>query len=217
MNDKFSLNLAALIEADGRPKNAIAKAVGVQPPALSRWLKGAIPDGKHLASLSKVLNVSVNKLLNAEAKDPAQMVERKESFSREPMLSTMAPSWIPVISWAHAGNACSYEELPPHWQEYIPTICKSPDTFALSIEGDSMLPYCREGDVAVVMPHELPRNGCLVVAKLKNDGVVLRRFSQAKNTIRLTPNNPIYLPTEHNETDFHWIYPVHSTVRREWA
>ena len=123
---------------------------------------------------------------------------------------------IPVISWAHAGAATSYEELPAHWQERIPTMCRGKRAFGLIIEGDSMMPRCEPGDIVNVDPDLEPRNGCLVVVKLKNDGVMLRRFTRLSDTrVKLIAYNTLYPSTEHELKEFHWIYPVHSTFRRE--
>lgn len=125
--------------------------------------------------------------------------------------------WVPLISWVHAGVAASYEELPLDQQDLVPTLCRDTRAFALTVDGDSMTPKIEHGDQLIVMPGEEPRNGCIVVAKLKNDGVIVRRFSRLPNEkVRLIAYNTLYPSTEHAPRDFHWIYPVHSTVRREW-
>ena len=124
---------------------------------------------------------------------------------------------VPVISWAHAGDAATYEELPIDWQQTVPSTCKDKDAFGLEVEGDSMQPNYQPGTVLIVMPTREPRNGCLVVAKLKKNGVVFRRFNLiADNCIRLSAYNPIYPPYEGSNEDFWWIYPIHSTVKNEW-
>ncbi len=123
---------------------------------------------------------------------------------------------VPVISWAHAGTATSYEELPEHWQERIPTLCKGKRAFGLVIEGDSMVPRCEPNDVVVVDPDAELRNGCLVVAKLRDDGVVLRRFTRLEvGRVKLIPYNSLYPSVEYSLSAFHWIYLVHSSFRRE--
>jgi len=124
---------------------------------------------------------------------------------------------IPVISWCHAGDAATYEELPKSWQETLPSTCTDPHAFGLVVEGDSMQPNYQSGDILIMMPSTPPRNGCLVVAKYKTDGVVFRRYhSGAEGIVRLTAYNPIYPPHDGSVDDFHWIYPVHSTLKKEW-
>jgi len=86
------------------------------------------------------------------------------------------------------------------------------------VEGDSMRPRCEPGDIVAVDPDQSPRNGCLVVAKLKNDGVVLRRFVPMEaERVKLIPYNELYPSVEYSLNEFHWIYPVLSTVRKEMS
>jgi SOS-response transcriptional repressor LexA len=216
MSDNFSSHLAHAIEKSGRAKGEIAKAIGVQPPALSRWLSGTVPEAKHLAALARELNVNVNWLISEDRKPSPgdKFVFEANQGSSMPLF--LMPHYVPLLSWAHAGESTSYEELPKHWQEQISIPTKIEDGFALTIEGDSMEPRCMAGDIVIIMPREEPRNGCLVVAKLRDDGVVLRRYAAAKGIIRLTPQNPIYPSADYTRSDFHWIYPVSSTMRKEW-
>jgi len=62
----FSERLSMAISRDGRTKAQIAEAVGVKPPALSRWLAGSVPDRENANDLASALNVSVHWLLNGE-------------------------------------------------------------------------------------------------------------------------------------------------------
>lgn len=124
--------------------------------------------------------------------------------------------WIPVVSWAHAGTATVYEELPLDWQDLVPVPKLNGRAFGLRIQGDSMEPRCLNGDIVIVLPDEQAVTGNLVVVKLKSDGIMLRRFSLLSNgRIRLTAYNDAYPPADYDLTEFHWIYPVHSTMRLE--
>ena len=62
----FSERLSLAISRDGRTKAQIAEAVGVKPPALSRWLAGSVPDHENAKDLAAALSVSVHWLLNGE-------------------------------------------------------------------------------------------------------------------------------------------------------
>jgi len=59
----FSERLAFAIREDGRTKAAIARAIGAQAPAISRWLAGSIPDLRRATDIARELNVSVQWLL----------------------------------------------------------------------------------------------------------------------------------------------------------
>jgi len=67
---KFSSRLSQAIEKDGRSKTAIAIAVGVKPPALSRWLSGVIPDHANLTKLAQTLGVDVQWFLADGESEP---------------------------------------------------------------------------------------------------------------------------------------------------
>ena len=124
---------------------------------------------------------------------------------------------VPIISWTHAGEAAAYEELPKSWQDQTYSTCRDPKSFSLVVEGDSMSPHCLPGDLVVLMPSEEARNGCIVVAKLADDGIILRRYTRLSTGIRLSAYNPVYPAADYPPEAFSWIYPVHSTVRREWS
>lgn len=62
----FSERLSLAVSRDGRTKSQIAEAVGVKPPALSRWLAGSVPDYENAKDLAAALNVSVHWLLNGD-------------------------------------------------------------------------------------------------------------------------------------------------------
>jgi phage repressor protein C with HTH and peptisase S24 domain len=225
----FRDRLSSAISRSPLSKGEIASRVGVQPPALSRWIRGATPDMKHLTSLANVLNVDVQWLLtgqglldtlnNSMSTTISQLVGKSAPPKSNVSIDSIPMRWVPVISWAHAGQAQAYEELPTQWQnESVPTTCRDEKAFGLIIEGDSMEPRCMPGDRVVIMPSEPPRNGCLVVAKLKNDGVLLRRFMRLPDgRIRLIAYNEIYPAMDYESSEFHWIYPVSETVRKEWS
>lgn len=123
---------------------------------------------------------------------------------------------IPVIGWAHAGQAASYEELPESWQEMIPTNCRDPKAFGVTLEGDSMEPMFRDGDMLVLMPSQRIHNGCLAVVRLASDGVLLRRIEVRGERLRLVPLNPRYEAEELSNDQVSWAYPVWGRWSQVW-
>lgn len=130
---------------------------------------------------------------------------------------TMKVRWIPLLSWAQAGTANDFEELPTDWQELIPTTVSNPQAFAIQLRGDSMEPEYKEGDIAVVLPGEPARVGDLVIAKIKKQGMVFKVFQLIggePTRVRLKSYNEFYEPMDIHRDDFHWIYPVDSVTKR---
>ncbi len=127
---------------------------------------------------------------------------------------------IRVRSWAQAGSGIDFEELPLDWQKRLASDCPDQKAFAVEIQGDSMEPKFFQGDLAVLMPGQSPRNGSLVVARLENEGVVFKIFT-AKDHPSLrrccfTSYNPVFQPIEVPEDKILWNYPVYQVVRQIW-
>jgi phage repressor protein C with HTH and peptisase S24 domain len=126
---------------------------------------------------------------------------------------------IPVISWARAGTAASYEAMPFDWQDVIPSNCPDEDAFGLILEGDSMEPKYSPGDIVVVMPQRQPRSNLLVAAKIRDQGIVFKMLNilSSPRRFRLTSyNTAMYQPFDLRESAFEWIYPAYEVRRRLW-
>lgn len=216
VSEEIFSRLQSACEQKSKALPDLAAEAGIALSSIYRWRSGSKPRRKNIDELASRLGINANWLETGEG----QMNSiKRESFSNARILGPVDEIFagtVPVVSWAHAGSATSYEELPAHWQERIPTLCRGKRAFGLIVEGDSMEPKCEPNDVVIVDPDEELRNGCLVVAKLKNDGVVLRRFTRLESErIKLIPYNQIYPSVEYSLKEFHWIYPVHSSFRRE--
>ena len=127
---------------------------------------------------------------------------------------------IPVLGWAHAGQAASYEELPQDWVDWIPTDCRDEKAFAVRLEGDSMEGTGRhsfhEGDLLVLMPSERIHNGCLAVVRMACDGVLFRRIETRGDMMRLVPFNPRYEAENIPADKISWAYPVWGRWSQLW-
>jgi len=121
---------------------------------------------------------------------------------------------IPVLGWAHAGDAMNYDEIPESWQERVPTECRDPKAFAVRLEGDSMEPKFYEGDILILQPGEEIYNGCLAILKMCTDGYIFRRVEIRPECLRLIPLNPQWGVEEIPRDQIAWAYPVWGMVRR---
>lgn len=135
--------------------------------------------------------------------------------AKMPMLGQLAP----VVSFTRAGTrGFSYQDLATQIDERVPTDCKDPNCFALRVEGDSMAPNFQPGDLIVVAPNSEPRNGNVVVAKLREEeSVLFKLYHQVgadAGAVRLTSFNPAYPPLEFPKKKFRFIYPMYEMRRR---
>ncbi len=123
---------------------------------------------------------------------------------------------IPVLSWAHAGEAGTYEQIAEHEQEQIFYDGNDPRAFVVIIEGESMLPKFVPGDRAIIAPSREPVSGNYVVIKLANDGILIRLFHRVDSkTIRLISLNPDRYPdTILKNYQYRWCWPVQYSISR---
>jgi repressor LexA len=67
--------------------------------------------------------------------------------------------------------------------------------FALHVRGDSMQDAgIMDGDIAVFSQRSQADNGDIVVARINEEAVTLKRFFKEKNRIKLKAENPVYPP-----------------------
>jgi SOS-response transcriptional repressor LexA len=122
---------------------------------------------------------------------------------------------LPVLSWAQAGQAAEYGEIPADWDEVVPSDVSDERAFGVRLRGDSMEPRFSDGDIAILLPSIPPSNGDVVVANLKNEGVLCKimHVQLDKNVITLSSYNPAYPPMERHRDEFNWMFPVSSIVK----
>jgi SOS-response transcriptional repressor LexA len=122
---------------------------------------------------------------------------------------------LPVLAWAQAGQATEYGEIPADWDEVVPSDVSDERAFGVRLRGDSMEPRFSDGDIAILLPSVAPTNGDIVVANLKDEGVVckLMHVQLDKNLIILSSYNPAYPPMERHRDQFNWMFPVSSIMK----
>ncbi len=123
---------------------------------------------------------------------------------------------LPVLSWAQAGEARDFGEIPSDWDEVVPSDVTDEHAFGVRLRGDSMEPRFSDGDIAILLPSIAATNGETVVANLRDEGVLCKimHVQLDKNLIKLSSYNPAYPPLERHRDQFHWIYPVSSIIKQ---
>jgi len=123
---------------------------------------------------------------------------------------------LPVLSWAQAGQATEYGEIPADWDEVVPSDVSDERAFGVRLRGDSMEPRFSDGDIAILLPSLAPTNGDIVVANLKNEGVLCKimHVQLDKSLIILSSYNPAYPPMERHRDQFNWMFPVSSIMKQ---
>ena len=123
---------------------------------------------------------------------------------------------LPVLSWGQAGHAAVLGDIPHDWDEVIPSDVSDERAFAIRLRGDSMEPKFSDGDIAILLPGAVPTNGEVVIANLKNEGVLCKimHIQLDHNLVRLSSYNPAHPPIERHRAQFNWIFPVAAIIKQ---
>ena len=178
-------------------QNEAATALGINRSYLSQVEGGRAP-GRALR----------DRFLSVEKSGPARL---KESPGRPYGLRN-----LPILSWAQAGQATDFEQIPSDWDETVPSDVLDEQAFGVRLRGDSMEPKFSDGDIAILLPNTPATNGDIVVANIKDQGAVCKimHVQLDKHLVTLSSYNPAYPPMEYHRDDFHWIFPAATVIKQ---
>jgi repressor LexA len=101
---------------------------------------------------------------------------------------------VPILGRVTAGTPILAVENHDGHLRLDPSLVKGADTFALRVEGDSMIDAgILDGDYVLVRQQQSADNGDIVVALLE-DEVTVKRFYREAHGVRLQPENPGMAP-----------------------
>ncbi len=178
------------------------------------------------AEAAKLLKINRSYLSQVEGGRPPGRVLRdrfllmEKSASIKPGKPSIGTPYdmrnVPILSWAQAGQATDFEQIPTGWDEVVPSNVADPHAFGVRLRGDSMEPKYSEGDIAILVPGTAATNGDIVVANIRDQGAVCKimHVQLDKNLITLSSYNPAYPPVEYHRDEFNWIYPVESVTKQ---
>ncbi len=213
----FAFRLSQAASIAGLTQTEIAIRLGIKDSGSGRvnnWFKARnFPRAGERPALAKLLGVRPEWLYHG--------IGEPQKFSGDAVANHVQEKHgvdmreVPVISWTHAGEAATYEEMPKHWHGKVHSSSRDPRAFAVTVEGDSMEPKVFAGDRVVCEPSRPPINGKPVIAKHANEEVQLRIYHKLPSgKVRLASMKPDIYPTiEYDAGSFEWIYPVKELVR----
>ena len=147
----------------------LAKMIGVTQATISDLEVRHAASSKFLVDIARALGVSALWLATGEG----SMHGDGDLFSREISLTAANMRQVPLISWVQAG---AFKEVITDMtiaKEFIhcPTRC-SASTYALQVEGESMMDRFRPGQIIFVDPEVAPVSGQFVIAMLEDSNRV---------------------------------------------
>ncbi|MCZ6804088.1 MAG: transcriptional repressor LexA [Proteobacteria bacterium] len=105
----------------------------------------------------------------------------------------LSESGLPIVGKVAAGEpVLAVEHIEDHLALDSDLFHPKPD-YLLHVKGDSMRDAgIHEGDLLVVHRNQHPVNGQIVVARLDDDEVTVKRYKKNQRWISLVPENPDY-------------------------
>ncbi|KFX07255.1 hypothetical protein KP22_03960 [Pectobacterium betavasculorum] len=188
--------LLARREELGMTQETLADKAGVTRMAISKIELGATqkPRADNLFSLAKALKVNPNWLVSGKGDKELVMPDLVVDNATPVDVLTRE---VPLISWVQAGSFTEATLLPREDYAYYPCPVKcSQHSFALKIEGESMLPRFEPGDIIYVDPELIdPPSGKYVIARLNgNFEATFKQLQIMDGQHYLKALNPDYPP-----------------------
>lgn len=179
-HDAIWMAIDRLAETTGFSTSGLARKAGLDPTAFNKS-KRVSPEGKprwpSTESIAKVLTVT-----GATMTDFIALVE-----TREYVVVTnggASARAIPLIGLAQAGRNGFFDDsgfpAGAGWDEvHFPDVNPVDEhAYALEIQGESMLPLYRDGDIIVVSPTAQLRKGDRVVVKTRTGEVMAKELAR---------------------------------------
>jgi phage repressor protein C with HTH and peptisase S24 domain len=187
--DRYSLSASGLAKRAGLDSTAFNKSKRRSADGRPRW-----PSTESLAKIMEATGATLEEFM--------ALVEPGRPLASSAALDRPLPaqrSAVPLIGFAQAGVGGFFDDAGfPAGQGWdlveIPER-SSESAYALGVQGDSMLPLYRDGDVLIVEPGATIRQGDRVVVKIASGEVtakvLARRNSREVELLSLNPDHPL--------------------------
>lgn len=157
----------------GKTARGASLEVGTNPDLIRNILRGVTenPRADTIRKLAEVLQVDEQWLLQeASDKEPGDFAGEVRRVAKKVPSRASMPKDIPVYGTAAGALAGSFnfEGGVIDWVRRPPALDGAKDIYAIYIQGDSMVPEHRPGDLRVVNPHRPPAIGDTVIIQIRN-------------------------------------------------
>lgn len=191
----------------GYSPSGLAKKSGLDPTSFNKS-KRIGPDGKPRWPSTE----SISRVLGATGATMSDFVSLVDDLKNQKPLS----SSVPVIGFVQAGAKGFFDEegypKGDNWDEvHFPEFNATNDdgVYALKVNGDSMEPLYRTGDILVVSPKSKTRIGDRVIIKTTNGEVMAKEIvKQNSKRVEIKSINPEHKNREIPTTEIVWIARV---------
>jgi phage repressor protein C with HTH and peptisase S24 domain len=190
--ERYGLSASGLARKAGLDATSFNKSKRQGPDGRDRW-----PSTESVAKILTATGASLDEFMRL-IDDPGQGSRPK----------------VPLIGMAQAGAGRLFNEdgMPtggPGWEEIEFPEFSNERVFALEVQGDSMRPLYREGDIIIVSPSATVRRGDRVVVRTKDGEVMAKELKRkTQRNVELLSLNPEHPDRVLPLSDIDWMARV---------
>ena len=191
--ERYSLSASGLAKRAGLDSTAFNKSKRLSADGRPRW-----PSTESVAKIIEATSSSLDEFL--------ALVEGRGKAGQEPRRSQT----VPLLGFAQAGSGGFFDDAGfpagQGWDLVELPAQSAEGSYALQVQGDSMLPLYRDGDVLVVQPDATVRKGDRVVVKTVSGEVMAKVLArQTAKSIDLVSLNPEHPDRQIAAADVEWL------------
>ena len=192
---EHSLSASGLAKRAGLDSTAFNKSKRLSADGRPRW-----PSTESLAKIIEATGVTLGDLFALVEEYPRRPVGRTRQ--RRPA--------VPLLGFAQAGAGGFFDDagfpVGQGWEEIELPAGAGEGAYALQVQGDSMLPLYRDGDVLIVEPGAQVRKGDRVVVKIISGEVTAKVLaSRSTEAIELVSLNPAHPDRTVSMAEIEWM------------
>ena len=209
-HDKIWTAIDRLAESRQMTPSGLARRAGLDPTAFNKS-KRVGPDGRMRWPSTE----SISKVLEATGATLDQFLDLIRNDGSAGLPSGSFPpqtASIPLLGFAQAGAGGFFDDAGfpagQGWDlvDFPASPSKKANVYALEVQGDSMMPLYRDGDMLIVEPGAQVRRGDRVVVKTRGGEVMAKVLArQTAKSIELLSLNPDHPVRQIEMPDVEWI------------
>lgn len=180
----FIKNLNKYLDSFQMNQADLASRLSVNKSVVSSWISGS--RYPRMNTMEKIANI-----FNIEKSD---LIEDKSE--KEPTSYHARGIRIPVLGRVAAGIPIEAITDVDDWEEIPESMAKTGEYFALRIQGDSMLPEIRQGDIVIVHNQPCVESGEIAIVLVNGNDATCKKIQKQESGITLIGyNTAVYSPT----------------------
>lgn len=180
----FSENLRRYMALYEKNRNDICNDLGFAYTTFTSWETGInYPRIDKIEMLANYFGIEKSDLI--ENKSQEESLTRHAKGTRIPVLGRVAAG-IPIEAITDIDE----------WEEIPESMAKTGEYFALRIQGDSMLPEIRQGDIVIVHKQPCVESGEIAIVLVNGNDATCKKIQKQESGITLIGyNTAVYSPT----------------------